>query len=326
MERTNCWNVTSVAKAKEWILYDQTSSKKECRTSTVHSISVGVHQLGPQKYFEGSKNSIKGNQYLRNLDIYCQNITIYFYFQSEKTFVYDSREDEATARVEDLILLTAILMKQAKDIFLSIHEKLDKKHTKLSVEYSHHTFEFIETIKNDSTLDSSNLEDDSVLVDTVIKLLEKAVNFNPKILGCILRPFLKGLYEVTFTNSWHLEDIKSRLNGDELKSFGCFCKLVNSGEITPEEGLVDGVKKNWVWAKDIMELSENVSFRIVLMPDREQVNQYMIYPKQKTKNDSKVNLRKIPSRKDTFLGKSCFKTIDRSKGKIKFDLKHTLGH
>ncbi|XP_045478436.1 uncharacterized protein LOC123683435 isoform X2 [Harmonia axyridis] len=230
--------------------------------------------------------------------------------KSETTLAFKSDIYENEARVEDVIYLTIILMDQARYHYMK-NMKQDKKQSKFERQYVLHTSKFIELLREDQNIKSLNLEEDIVVVGTIVNMLHRAVDFEEKYIGRVLQPYLKDLYEISFVISWHLEDIKRRLNDDELKSLGCFCKLVNSGEITPEQGLEDALEKNWTWAKDMMELIEKREVRIFLIPDREKVNQYVVYPNEKSSGDTKR--RNLPRRKDTLLGQNYFNTL-RSKG------------
>lgn len=229
--------------------------------------------------------------------------------KSETTLAFKSDIYENEARVEDVIYLTIILMDQARYHYMK-NMKQDKKQSKFERQYVLHTSKFIDLIREDPNIKSLNLEEDIVVVGTIVNMLHRAVDFEEKYIGRVLQPYLKDLYEISFVISWHLEDIKRRLNDDELKSLGCFCKLVNSGEITPEQGLEDALEKNWTWAKDMMELIEKREVRIFLIPDREKVNQYVVYPNEKSSGDTKR--RNLPKRKDTLLGRNYFNTL-RSK-------------
>ncbi|XP_044758714.1 uncharacterized protein LOC123316608 isoform X2 [Coccinella septempunctata] len=217
------------------------------------------------------------------------------------TQIHNFNGDEDEQRTEDIAYLTCILMEQAKEKFLHKDAKLDKKRSKLESEYSWYSSRFIEMLRDDTTIKSLDLEDDIVMVHTVIDLLHKAVDFNEKYLARVLQPYLTNLFEVSFEISWHLEDIKSRFDGEELKSLGCFCKLVNAGEITPAQGIVDAKSKNWSWAIEMMRLAENMEIRIVLTPDRGKVNQYVIYPNENSREGMKKTTKDSLERKNTFL-------------------------
>lgn len=63
---------------------------------------------------------------------------------------------------------------------------------------------------------------------------------------------------------------------DELDALGFFAKLVNDGSITPAQGLVDAINKNWSWAKDMLAMVEKANLRLIFVPARGKVQRHVL--------------------------------------------------
>ncbi|KAK9885290.1 hypothetical protein WA026_010784 [Henosepilachna vigintioctopunctata] len=229
-----------------------------------------------------------------------------------QTFAKD--ENESQQEIEDVIYLTILVMDQAKEFFLN---KIDpiKRVSKIKNKYNNRTTKFIDLMRADQNFSTQKLSDDLLTVKTILKWLYRAIDYDKKILAPILRSYLNKLFQSSFAISWHLESIKERLNTSELESLGCFCKLVNSGEITPAQGLLDGSNKNWIWAKEILNMVEKHTLRIVFVSDRGKIYRHILslpsYNKRK-KLDSKENsFRSISRRGSTLPDRNYFTTIMR---------------
>lgn len=143
---------------------------------------------------------------------------------------------------------------------------------------------------------------------------------NKKYFAPILRPYLNNVFSSSYHVSYHLELIKERMKNDELEAMGSFCNLVNSGCITPAQGLIDSINKNWQWARDMLGMVEKSTLRLVFVQDRGKVYRHILslpsYSKggelescgSKTWSDKGRKIRSI-RRRTTLPGRNYFSSL-----------------
>ncbi|KAG5895213.1 hypothetical protein JTB14_035385 [Gonioctena quinquepunctata] len=221
--------------------------------------------------------------------------------------------------LEDIIFILVTIMDQARDQYLSsqTNPAILKNRLKIKSNYNTYTSKLVDHMRKDRDLSTSNCEDDLVLVKTILKWLYKGMDQSKKCLGPILRPYLNNIFASSHAVSWHIDSIKERLNTDELSTLGLFAELVNSGKMTPAQGLVDSVNKNWSWAKGMLAMVEKNTLRVVFVANRGHVYRHILslpsYQKKELQSGSKTlespNESKPVSRQKTLPNRSYFNSI-----------------
>lgn len=180
--------------------------------------------------------------------------------------------------LEDVIYLLVTIMDQARDQYLLLAAKSNstKNCLKINVQFNSCTSKLVESMRKDKDIINLKIEDDITLVKIILKWLYKAMDQNKKYLAPILRPYLNTLFVSTHSLSWHLEFIRQRMNTDEKAALSYFAKLINSAKITPAEGLIDAVNKNWSWAKNMLRMVEKNTLRVVFVPSRGKVYRHIL--------------------------------------------------
>lgn len=213
--------------------------------------------------------------------------------------------------MEDIIYVVVAIMEQARDLYLRHTYSLNPG--KIESRFDSFTAKLVDALRKDKTVRQMSALDDTSFVKLVLKWLYKSLDFNKKYLQLILKPYLDLLYKTSHSHSFYLEAIKDRDRADEIESLGIFARLVNSREITPAQGLVDAINKNWIWAQEMLETLERTHLRIVLVPHNGIVARYMLsLPKgdNKSRENDEICLNKIEQIYDT-KGRSYLSTIAR---------------
>lgn len=155
----------------------------------------------------------------------------------------------------------------------------------------------------------------------ILKWLYKAMDYNKRYLGPLLRPYLNNLFITSHAISWHMDAIRQRMSEDELSALGKFADLVNTGKITPAQGLIDCVNKNWSWAKEMMSAVEKNTLRVIFIAGRGQVYRHILslpsYQKKTIQDGSKTldrpNVKQDLDKQKTLPNRSYFSTILRER-------------
>lgn len=192
-----------------------------------------------------------------------------------------SDEEEESSPLEDIIFILVAILDQARDQYLINQANPDISKNQLKIKSSYNTYvtKLIEIIRNDkelTTINHSELEDDLNLVKIILKWLYRGMDHNKKYLAPILRPYLRTVFLTSHHISYHLELIKERVKNDEIESLGLFSKLVNSGSISPAQGLVDSVNKNWSWAKEMLDMVEKNTLRLIFIEDKGKICRHVL--------------------------------------------------
>ncbi|XP_056631150.1 uncharacterized protein LOC130441471 [Diorhabda sublineata] len=197
--------------------------------------------------------------------------------------------------LEDIIFILVTIMDQARDQFLTAQTNpaILKNRLKIKSNYNSHTSKLVDIMRKDKELVSLvTFEDDLSLVRTILKWLYRGMDQSKRYLGPILRPYLSNIFSTSHAISWHLESIKERMSEDELTALGSFGELVNSGKITPAQGLIDSVNKNWTWAKSMLNMVEKNTLRVIFISDRGKVYRHILslpsYQKKNVESGSKT--------------------------------------
>lgn len=228
--------------------------------------------------------------------------------------------------MEDIIFVLVALLDQARDQYLSqTNPNVVKNKTKIKFGYSEYITKLVDLIRKDKeivTKGCNDLHDDLILVKVILKWLYKAMDLNRKYLALILKPYLSKVFSSSYHVSYHLDLIKDRWKTDEVEAINSFCRLVNGGSITPAQGLMDSINKNWQWAKDMLGMVEKNTLRLVFVQDREKVYRHILSlpsyghgsesevdsPGSKTWNDKTRNVRSV-KRKTTLPGRNYFNSL-----------------
>lgn len=181
--------------------------------------------------------------------------------------------------LEDVVYLLVTIIEQARDQFLQNQHRsltLSKNKSKFKMQFNAATTKLVETVRKDKECLSLNLNDDTVLVKTILKWLYRGLEQNKGCLKPVLSPYLSTLFQASHSVSWHLESIKNSMQTDEIEALGTFAHLVNTGKITPAQGLLDSVAKNWNWAKNMLKMIEQGNLRLIFVPGRGEVYRHIL--------------------------------------------------
>ncbi|CAH1956180.1 unnamed protein product [Acanthoscelides obtectus] len=196
--------------------------------------------------------------------------------------------------LDDIIFILVDILDQARDQYLSsqTNPNILKNKLKINNNYCSSTAKLVDLMRKDKELMNLNLEDDMVLVKTILKWLYKAMDYNKRYLGPLLRPYLSNLFAASHAISWHIDSIKKRASSDEIEALGTFSELVNSAKITPAQGLIDAVNKDWNWAKSMLTMVEKSTLRVVFIEERGKVYRHILslpsYQKKEIQTGSKT--------------------------------------
>lgn len=196
--------------------------------------------------------------------------------------------------LEDVVFILMSIMNQARDQYLATqtNPNIVKNKQKIKANFNAYVTKLVDLMRKDKELITVNLEDDLVLVKIILKWLYKAMDQNKRYLAPILRPYLSNIFSTSHAVSWHIDFIKQRIDTDELDALGSFAELVNDGKITPAQGLVDCVNKNWSWAKSMLEMVEKNTLRVIFISDRGRVYRHILslpsYQKKSLASGSKT--------------------------------------
>ncbi|XP_050513012.1 uncharacterized protein LOC114349380 isoform X1 [Diabrotica virgifera virgifera] len=222
--------------------------------------------------------------------------------------------------LEDIIFILVTIMDQARDQYLSsqTNPAILKNRLKIKSNFNNHTSRLVDIMRKDKELISLvTFEDDLSLVKTILKWLYRGMDQSKRYLGPILRPYLNNIFASSHAISWHLESIKDRMSNDELAALGSFAELVNSGKITPAQGLIDSVNKNWSWAKNMLSMVQKNTLRVIYISERGRVYRHILslpsYQRKNVESGSKTlegpNDKKEIRRQKTLPNRSYFNSI-----------------
>ncbi|XP_060523408.1 uncharacterized protein LOC132700218 isoform X2 [Cylas formicarius] len=189
--------------------------------------------------------------------------------------------------IEDIIYILVNLMDQAKEQYFlkQSNPTLSKNKLKIKLNFTQYTSKLVNQIRKDKELQAFQPEDDLSMVKIILKLLYRAMDHNKKCLGPIMRPYLNNIFTTSHSLSCHLEQIKERLRNDEIEAMGLFSELVNHAKITPAQGLIDSVNKEWTWAKNMLSMVEKNTLRLVFVADRGKVYRHILSLPSYTKTE-----------------------------------------
>lgn len=226
--------------------------------------------------------------------------------------------------LEDLIYLLVTIIQQARDQYLAAG--LQKNRNKFKTKFDGATARLVELARRDKEYANCDLQDDCVLVKTVLRLLYKGLEVGKKVYGPVLTPYLGNLYQASHAISWHLEFARKLGRDDEIEAVGTFALLVNGGAITPAQGLLDAVAKNWNWAKDMLRQVQEGNLRLVFIPERGKIFRHILSlagqkrelgpDASQTLQSSKI--RDGAARRSTLPNRNYFSTILKQREHIQF--------
>lgn len=96
------------------------------------------------------------------------------------------------------------------------------------------------------------------VVGHIVIYLVIGMEYDKKVLGHILRPYLGNLFNSSHENAWHVESWRKRqdIYNTEMRSLSLFCKLVTTQEVSPANGIVESLSKGWSWAEQTINMIE----------------------------------------------------------------------
>lgn len=222
--------------------------------------------------------------------------------------------------LEDLIYLLVTIIEQARDQYLeSLHKTItiNKNKSKFKMNFNASTTKLIENLRKDKESSTLDLQDDAILVRTLLRWLHKGLEQSKRYMSPVLKPYLNILFHTSHAASWHLEAIKKLVQNEELDALGAFCVLVNHSKITPAEGLQDATKKNWTWARSTIELVEQFNLRLVFVCGRGKIVRHVLSVTEGDGNREKASktlqrqqkLEEVENRRSTLPSRNYFNTI-----------------
>ncbi|CAH0715250.1 unnamed protein product, partial [Brenthis ino] len=203
--------------------------------------------------------------------------------------------------VEDLIHILAIMLDQARDLYLhnlnqTLGEDKDlsnyrsKKWNKLKDYYDASSACLIDAARRDPDLRREDLADHTNVMKNVLLWLHKGVKEDKKYLGPVLKPFLYELQWTAQENSWFLDDFDSKKCSSEFEGLAEYCLRVHEG-LDPCLGLLEASKK-FSWAKtlvDVVDRYRHVDFRLVFPTGEGLAVSYLVkLPSRRDRNSSRV--------------------------------------
>lgn len=226
--------------------------------------------------------------------------------------------------LEDLVYLLVAIVQQARDQYFNNQSERNK----LKAKYDAATTKLVEIVRKDKNSLSLELHDDHIFVKTILKYLYKGLEQNKKVYGPVLNPYLQALFQASHAISWHLEFFKNLAQDDELQALGSFAQLVNEGKITPAQGLLDAVAKNWNWAKNMLQQVEEGNLRLIFVPERGKVYRHILALSSKkreqhmdgSKTLQRPRIKDGDSRSSTLPRRNYFNTILKQREWLKLCL------
>ncbi|XP_014296606.1 uncharacterized protein LOC103572535 [Microplitis demolitor] len=212
------------------------------------------------------------NQVLKVKELAMQNLL------NECSFLNLSlRTDARSSPIENLVYLLTLVLKQAKDQIYAIidrqqkHMKYSNKNnstyisSKMKKQY-HTTYNYfehsvdilIDIVRRDRETAYTDLENDAIMSKSLLRWLYFGMEYDKKVLGHILRPYLGNLFNSSHENAWHVESWRKRqdIYNTEMRSLSLFCKLVTTQEVSPANGIVESLSKGWSWAEQTINMIE----------------------------------------------------------------------
>ncbi|XP_060803362.1 uncharacterized protein LOC106132151 [Amyelois transitella] len=179
--------------------------------------------------------------------------------------------------VEDLIHVLAIMLDQARDLYLNNfqHRTLgefdremstyrSKKWNKLKDYYDASSACLIDAVRRDPELRQEDLQDPLNTMKLILNWLYRGTKEDKKYLGPVLKPYLDGLFTSSLENGWFLEEFDG-CSDKEFEGLKEYCLGVHGGSVEPCMGLLDAAKRQ-AWAKamvDFVDRFRHVDFRLV---------------------------------------------------------------
>lgn len=196
--------------------------------------------------------------------------------------------------IEDIVYIIVTIMQQARD---------HSTENKYKPRFDSSTSKLVEAIRKDKTALAFDQNEDVDFVKTVLKWLYKSLE-DKKYTGPILRPFLNTLFITSHAHSFYLESIKERERLDEIESLETFVRLVNFGEITPAEGLIDSVNKKWIWARHALKILDQCNLRLIFIESRGKMQRHVLALPKSDENSlfEEITLNKVGKNNENING------------------------
>ncbi|XP_025836461.1 uncharacterized protein LOC108742227 isoform X2 [Agrilus planipennis] len=181
---------------------------------------------------------------------------------------------------DDIIYILVTILEQARDQYIEtalLDPSIAKNLPKIKFQFDIAMTKLVESIRKDKDIHTFDLGDDKTIVKILLKWLYKGLDQSKKNMAPVLKPYLRNVFVFSNALSWHLEEITKKEYKDELEAMGSFAKLVTSSQISPAQGLVDSVNKNWNWAKSMLCSVEKSQLRLVFCPGRGKTLRHILY-------------------------------------------------
>lgn len=243
-------------------------------------------------------------------------------FQNYETSTLEQTLLAAAASKEPPIEDAIYLLSKFLDNFISqyfsnpkLHHKSSKKALKAKSKSKEAASKFIETCRRDSSKNTTTISDED-LTKLLINWLQNGIK--RKALRPVLSHHLDSLFKTSHAASWYLEQLLDESWRKELDALRAYARLMNTGNLTPAQGLIDAYNKKWTWAKAMLETIEKGSLRVVLVPEKGKVVRHILSLPQYGKKNRKGVKGEGKELSNTLPARNCFWTILRQGDKDRY--------
>ncbi|XP_078032672.1 uncharacterized protein LOC144467656 [Augochlora pura] len=202
----------------------------------------------------------------------------------------------ASEQVESLVFLVKLVLTQAKDQIRAITNRRARrrvrpgdakkgKHCNTSSQFDRSVGLLIDEVRADRETANASLDSPLVMAKMLLQWLYFAMDYDPKYLEPVLRPYLSTLFYSLHENCWYASSWKSKQETykSEMGSLSAFCESVMSRETTPALGIVEFLSEGWRWAESMTKMIERSgnSLRLILLAGDKELRYNLTFAENK---------------------------------------------
>nr|XP_033330261.1 uncharacterized protein LOC117222598 isoform X2 [Megalopta genalis] len=199
-------------------------------------------------------------------------------------------------RVESLVFLLKLVLTQAKDQIRAMTNRRARRrerpgdskkgrHCNTSSQFDRSVGLLIDEVRADRETANADLDSRPVMAKTLLQWLYFGMDYDPKYLEPVLRPYLSTLFYSLHENCWYASSWRSKQEAynTEMRSLSAFCESVLSQEITPALGIVEFLSKGWRWAESMTKMIERSgnSLRLILLAGDKELRYNLTFAENK---------------------------------------------